>query len=235
LFDVRIFAMFCSVSCGKTPVYVVAFVLLICWSSAPMAASWFGDPDSGKRVINFQSKKHKPGNIVVSFTDRNLYYVLRNGQAISYPIAIPKKGAGWAGSFRVTDKKVNPDWVPTSRMRAENPKLPQSVPGGHPMNPLGVRALYVGNTLYRIHGTDAPWQIGDAVSRGCVRMFNKDVADLYDRVNVGTKVVVTWNKYNTSPSYASTRGSNRRTASSSREYDRDWVPPGAGDQWANFN
>ena len=82
-------------------------------------------------------------------------------------------------------------------MRAENPKLPNFVPGGHPLNPLGVRAMYLGSSAYRIHGTDAPWTIGQAVSKGCVRMLNEDVLDLYPRVPVGTHVTVTWQKFNT--------------------------------------
>ena len=80
-------------------------------------------------------------------------------------------------------------------MIAENPRLPRWVPGGHPMNPLGVRALYLGSSTYRIHGTDAPWTIGSAVSKGCIRMYNQDVLDLYPRTSVGAKVIVTWNKF----------------------------------------
>ena len=80
-------------------------------------------------------------------------------------------------------------------MRRENPELPAFVPGGHPRNPLGIRALYLGSTLYRIHGTDAPWTIGQEVSRGCIRMYNRDVVDLYSRVPVGTKVIVTWDRF----------------------------------------
>ena len=94
--------------------------------------------------------------------------------------------------MRISQKRVNPTWTPTPSMRAENPNLPAYVPGGHPKNPLGNRALYLGSSLYRIHGTDAPWTIGQPVSKGCIRMLNQDVADLYRRVGVGTKVTVTW-------------------------------------------
>jgi lipoprotein-anchoring transpeptidase ErfK/SrfK len=86
---------------------------------------------------------------------------------------------------------VNPGWTPTAEMRRENPDLPAHVPGGHPQNPLGVRAMYLGKSLYRIHGTDAPWSVGQAVSHGCIRMYNQDVADLYQRVPIGARVVVT--------------------------------------------
>ena len=155
-------------------------------------------------------------SIVVSFSDRRLYYVLKGKRAISYPIAVPKENAKWTGKFRVTAKRVDPTWTPTADMRRENPKLPRVVQGGDPKNPLGVRALYVGNTLYRVHGTDAPWLIGEKVSRGCVRMFNKDVIDLYNRVPVGSKIIVTYNRYKRSnPTYAS-YGSKKRNANFSR-------------------
>jgi len=95
----------------------------------------------------------------------------------------------------VSQKRVNPSWTPTPEMMKENPRLPRWVPGGHPMNPLGVRALYLGSSTYRIHGTDAPWTIGTNVSKGCIRMYNQDVLDLYPRVNVGTKVTVTYQNF----------------------------------------
>jgi len=136
-----------------------------------------------------------PGQIVASFADRRLYYVYDRGWAISYPIATPRRQSRWQGVMRISRKKVNPTWTPTASMRAENPRLPAFVPGGHPKNPLGKRALYLGSSLYRIHGTDAPWTIGQPVSKGCIRMHNQDVADLYRRVRIGTKVTVTWKSY----------------------------------------
>ena len=172
-----------------------------------------GSSATPRHIVSFPGK-HTPGSIIVSFGDRRAYYIMKGHKAISYPIAIPKKDAKWSGSFRITRKVVNPTWTPTAEMRRENPSLPRMVPGGHPRNPLGVRALYVGNTLYRLHGTDAPWLIGEAVSHGCVRMFNKDVIDLYNRVPVGTKVLVTWKRYKTRrPSYAA-YGSNKRRKTS---------------------
>jgi lipoprotein-anchoring transpeptidase ErfK/SrfK len=137
----------------------------------------------------------QPRQIIVSFGDRKLYWVQGRGQAISYPIAIPREQSRWQGVTAVSSKQVNPPWTPTPEMRRENPKLPAHVAGGHPLNPLGVRALYLGSSLYRIHGTDAPWTIGEAVSKGCIRMYNEDVVDLYNRVPVGTRVTVTWRKY----------------------------------------
>jgi len=152
--------------------------------------------DSGRRLVRF-SKKFKPGQLIVSFGDRRLYWISGRGKALSYPISIPNRQSRWSGSMRISRKKINPTWTPTPEMLAQNPRLPHMVPGGHPRNPLGKRALYLGNTLYRIHGTDAPWTIGKAVSKGCVRMHNADVADLYNRVPVGTRVTVTWRHFHT--------------------------------------
>jgi len=147
-----------------------------------------------RETVSF-SPRYEPNQIIVSFGDRKLYWIHRRGEAISYPIAVPREQSRWAGVTSVSSKRVNPGWTPTPEMRRENPKLPVHVPGGHPLNPLGVRALYLGSSLYRIHGTDAPWTIGTAVSKGCIRMYNEDVLDLYPRVPVGTKVTVTWKKF----------------------------------------
>ena len=160
----------------------------------------FGDSSGSyqSRYTARISSSYQPGQIIVSFGDRRLYYVVQKGQAISYPIAIPKGEARWQGVSTVSDKRVNPIWTPTAEMRRENPKLPAFVPGGHPRNPLGVRALYLGSSMYRIHGTDAPSQIGQEVSHGCIRMFNEDVLDLYERARIGTRVVVTWSRMQSS-------------------------------------
>jgi lipoprotein-anchoring transpeptidase ErfK/SrfK len=159
---------------------------------------------SGRETVRFATS-HAPGQVVVSFTDRRLYFVTRPGEALAYPIAIPREQSRWSGVTSVTQKRENPSWTPTPTMIAENPRLPRWVPGGHPMNPLGVRALYLGSSAYRIHGTDAPWTIGSAVSKGCIRMYNQDVIDLYPRVRVGAKVVVTWDSFRgrTGPASAS--------------------------------
>jgi hypothetical protein len=167
-------------------------------ASAQLFWDWGGGSaigGSGREVVRFGSHFGK-GQIVVSFGDRRLYFVTRPGEAISYPIAVPREQSRWQGTTAVSDKRVNPSWTPTPTMMAENPRLPRWVPGGHPMNPLGVRALYLGSSTYRIHGTDAPWTIGTAVSKGCIRMYNQDVLDLYPRVIVGTKVLVTWQRFN---------------------------------------
>lgn len=147
-----------------------------------------------KATVNF-STKYRPGDIVVSFGDRRLYHVTAPGRATSYPIAVPRPQSRWQATQRVSMKRENPDWRPTPRMRREDPSLPSVVKGGSKYNPLGVRALYLGSTLYRIHGTDAPWTIGKNVSKGCIRMHNEHVVELYERVRVGARVIATWKKF----------------------------------------
>jgi lipoprotein-anchoring transpeptidase ErfK/SrfK len=165
---------------------------------------WGGDSEwGGKRTMVSFNTKYRPGQLIASFGDRRLYYITKPGTAISYPIAIPREQSRWQGRLNVTQKRENPSWTPTPEMLRENPRLPAWVPGGHPMNPMGVRALYLGSSTYRIHGTDAPWTIGEAVSKGCIRMFNEDVLDLYPRVPVGTVVTVTWERFKTGPAMAS--------------------------------
>ncbi len=164
---------------------------------------------AGRQTVRF-SNQYSPGQVIVSFGDRRLYFITQRGVALSYPIAIPREQSRWSGVTSVSQKRINPSWTPTPTMIRENPRLPRWVPGGHPMNPLGVRALYLGSSTYRIHGTDAPWTIGSAVSKGCIRMYNKDVLDLYPRVNVGAKVVVTWNKFGGGGAPAAVTDSERR-------------------------
>ncbi|OJF90360.1 L,D-transpeptidase [Pararhizobium antarcticum] len=135
----------------------------------------------------------RPGTIVIDTNNRFLYLVTGKGQARRYGVGVGKPGFEWAGAHKVTRKAEWPTWTPPSEMRAREAAkghfLPVSMTGG-PENPLGARALYLGSTLYRIHGTNAPWTIGYAVSSGCIRMRNEDVVDLYERVKVGTKVIV---------------------------------------------
>lgn len=159
---------------------------------------WGGSPEygGGRSVVSFD-QQYKPGQIIVSFSDRRLYYIMKPGVALTYPVAVPMGEARWQGVTMVTSKRVNPPWTPTPDMVRVNPRLPRWVPGGHPMNPLGIRAMYLGTSAYRIHGTDAPWTIGQAVSHGCIRMTNEDVLDLYPRIPVGTRVTVTWQQFQT--------------------------------------
>jgi lipoprotein-anchoring transpeptidase ErfK/SrfK len=133
--------------------------------------------------------RYAPGTIVVSTTERRMYYVLGDGKAIKYGIGVGRPGFEWGGSQTITAKREWPDWRPPSQMLKRRPDLPRYMPGG-PENPLGARAMYLGSSLYRIHGSNEPETIGQAVSSGCIRMLNEDVIDLYDRAKVGTRVVV---------------------------------------------
>jgi lipoprotein-anchoring transpeptidase ErfK/SrfK len=141
-----------------------------------------------RQVVSFDGR-YAPGTIVVSTSERRLYYVLGNGQAIQYGVGVGRPGFTWAGSHSITMKREWPDWRPPAAMLKRRPDLPRFMPGG-PNNPLGARAMYIGSTIFRIHGSNEPQTIGQAVSSGCFRMSNQDVVDLYDRVKVGTRVVV---------------------------------------------
>ncbi|UDL95061.1 MULTISPECIES: L,D-transpeptidase [Lichenihabitans] len=130
-----------------------------------------------------------PGTIVISTEERRLYYVLPDHQAIKYGVGVGRPGFDWAGTKTVVAKREWPDWTPPAEMIRRRPDLPRHMAGGIE-NPLGARAMYLGGTLYRIHGSNEPDTIGQAVSSGCIRMTNDDVADLYDRVKIGTRAVV---------------------------------------------
>jgi lipoprotein-anchoring transpeptidase ErfK/SrfK len=130
-----------------------------------------------------------PGTIVVNTRSRYLYYVLGHNEALRYSIAVGQEGYGWSGVSTVSAKREWPDWTPTPGILRRYPNLPRHMEGG-PRNPLGARALYLGGTLYRIHGTNEPWKIGSAVSSGCIRLTNNDIVDLYNRTHLGAKVIV---------------------------------------------
>ena len=131
----------------------------------------------------------KPGTIIINTAERRLYYVIEEGRAMRYGIGVGRVGFTWKGVKTVTQKKEWPAWTPPPQMLARRPDLPRHMVGGID-NPLGARAMYLGSSLYRIHGSNEPETIGQAVSSGCFRMTNEDVVDLYNRVKVGTKVVV---------------------------------------------
>lgn len=136
---------------------------------------------------------HKPGTIVIDSEKKFLYLIEADGKARRYGVGVGKEGFGWSGTHKISRKAEWPDWRPPAQMiereRKKGRILPVHMKGG-PENPLGARALYLGSTLYRIHGTNAPWTIGTRASSGCIRMRNEDVVDLYERVKVGTRVVV---------------------------------------------
>ncbi|MGF0537151.1 L,D-transpeptidase [Agrobacterium sp. ES01] len=150
------------------------------------------DPRFLPQMVAYDGKE-KPGTIVIDTEQRFLYLVTGNGQARRYGVGVGKPGFQWAGRHKITAKREWPSWTPPqemiSREAAKGHYLPARMDGG-PENPLGARAMYLGSTLYRIHGTNAPWTIGYGVSSGCIRMRNQDVTDLYERVKVGTSVIV---------------------------------------------
>ena len=132
---------------------------------------------------------YTPGTIVVNTAERRLYLVTGNGEALRYGIGVGRDGMRWGGVHKITAKKEWPEWTPPSQMLRRRPDLPRHMVGGEE-NPLGARAMYIGSTLYRIHGSNEPETIGQAVSSGCFRMVNEDVIDLYNRVQVGATVIV---------------------------------------------
>ena len=141
-----------------------------------------------REIVAFNSQ-YAPGTVVVSTAERRLYFVMPNGEALRYGVGVGRPGFAWSGVKTVTAKKEWPSWTPPAAMIARRPDLPRYMAGGIE-NPLGARAMYIGNTEYRIHGSNEPDTIGQAVSSGCIRMTNDDVTDLYERVKVGAKVVV---------------------------------------------
>jgi lipoprotein-anchoring transpeptidase ErfK/SrfK len=141
-------------------------------------------------IVAFQGA-YQPGTIVVKTAERRLYLVLDQGQAVRYPVGVGKAGRQWAGTTQIDGKYRSPAWSPPDVVKRDNPALPAVIPGGSPSNPMGAAAMTLAGGEYAIHGTNSPRSIGGFVSYGCVRMFNEDVTDLYQRVSVGTQVVVT--------------------------------------------
>jgi lipoprotein-anchoring transpeptidase ErfK/SrfK len=146
------------------------------------------DPKWQKTVVFYRTTE-QPGTIIVQSDQRYLYVVQPGGRALRYGIGVGRDGFRWQGLVKITQKKEWPDWTPPPEMIERQPYLPRFMAGG-PGNPMGARALYIGTTIYRIHGTNAPETIGQAVSSGCFRLVNEDIEDLYARVPVGTKVIV---------------------------------------------
>lgn len=146
----------------------------------------------GKETVDFVTTQ-APGTIIIRTGERKLYYVLPEGRAIQYGIGVGREGFTWSGTDKITRKAKWPDWRPPKEMIARELERGNYIPAhmaGGPENPLGARALYIGDTMYRIHGTNQPWSIGLAVSSGCIRLLNEEVIDLYNRVDVGAQVLV---------------------------------------------
>jgi len=149
---------------------------------------WDGT-DFARTTVRYETK-YAPGTIVIDTAARRLYLIQANGSALRYGIGVGRVGFQWKGTHKITAKKEYPDWTPPAEMIARQRDVPRHMKGGDPDNPLGSRAMYLGSTLYRIHGSNDPDSVGEAESSGCFRMRNEDVADLYKRVPVGTTVVV---------------------------------------------
>src|SRR6266853_2164996 len=187
-----------SGAAAATPLQLFPFILIPAPQSAPPLVQSAPSGDEGivvemparlKRQIVGYATREAPGTVIIDTPNTYLYYVLGGGQAIRYGIGVGRDGFTWSGVQSVTRKAEWPDWTPPPEMIARQPYLPRQMAGG-PGNPLGARAMYLGGTVYRIHGTNAPQTIGTHVSSGCIRLTNHDVADLYSRVGVGTKVIV---------------------------------------------
>src|SRR5258708_648334 len=146
------------------------------------------DPKFEKQLVDYHGKEGA-GTIVVDTPNKFLFLVQGDGKAMRYGIGVGRPGFTWSGVKQISAKKEWPDWTPPPEMLVRRPDLPRHMEGG-PQNPLGARAMYLGSSLYRIHGSNEPWTIGTNVSSGCIRMRNEDVIDLYGRVNVGVKVIV---------------------------------------------
>ena len=141
-----------------------------------------------REIVSYYGKQ-APGTIVVDTKERRLYFVMPDGKAMRYGVGVGRPGFEWGGSMAITRKQEWPTWTPPPQMIKRRPDLPRFMPGG-PENPMGARAMYLGSSLYRIHGSNEPETIGQAVSSGCIRMINDDVIDLFERARVGTRVVV---------------------------------------------
>jgi lipoprotein-anchoring transpeptidase ErfK/SrfK len=186
---------------------IAALAAAVAAAATPAMAKLYYNPDTNRweeRTVNTHGHgsysaiprttvpydgKYKAGTIIVETSERRLYFVLPDGEAMKYGIGVGRDGFRWSGQHKITRKAEWPGWTPPAEMRKRVPDLPAYMPGG-PDNPLGARALYIGSTLYRLHGTSEPWTIGQAVSSGCIRLTNEDIIDLYDRVKVGSLVVV---------------------------------------------
>jgi lipoprotein-anchoring transpeptidase ErfK/SrfK len=186
-----------SASAGAAPLPLFPFIMTPPVQSAPQATAPQDDEDRTvtdlparlKRQVVSYATREAPGTIIIDTPNTYLYLVMGNGQAVRYGIGVGRDGFTWSGVQSITKKAEWPNWTPPAEMIARQPYLPRFMAGG-PGNPLGARAMYLGGTIYRIHGTNAPSTIGTHVSSGCIRLTNEDVADLYSRVNVGTKVIV---------------------------------------------
>jgi len=166
------------------------FLLVTAFAAATCMLSFSPRPAEAHGDLVAMKETYMPGTIVVHTGERRLYYVVGYGQAIRYPVGVGRAGKQWAGTSYIDGKYIRPDWSPPAVVRRDKPNLPNVVRGGSPHNPMGVAAMSIAGGEYAIHGTNQPSSIGHFVSYGCIRMYNEDIQDLYQRVSVGTRVVV---------------------------------------------
>ena len=163
--------------------FVVAVTATIAMINAPKAKA-------SPQVVPYAAE-YPSGTIVVKTNERRLYLIVEQGRAVAYPVGVGRAGKQWAGTTRIDGKYTNPAWSPPADVRRDKPSMPSVIPGGSPRNPMGVAAMTLSGGEYAIHGTNMPGSVGGFVSYGCIRMLNADITDLYQRVSVGTTVVVT--------------------------------------------
>jgi lipoprotein-anchoring transpeptidase ErfK/SrfK len=164
----------------------------VAWVAAGAIAAWALscglNPAHARETVSFEG--YMPGTVVVKTNERRLYYVLGGGKALRYPVGVGKAGKAWSGTAYILRMVRNPDWSPPAEVKRDHPNLPDIIKGGTPQNPMGAAAMTLSGGEYAIHGTNVPKSIGGFVSYGCIRMYNQDVLDLFERVHFGTPVVV---------------------------------------------
>jgi lipoprotein-anchoring transpeptidase ErfK/SrfK len=157
--------------------------LLVAFAVAPA-------PAKAAATVSVSSGDGPPGTIIVKTKERRLYFMTAEGRALVYPVGVGRAGRQWSGTTYIASKHIRPAWIPPPEVRRDKPSLPNVVPAGSPKNPMGAAALVLTRDYYAIHGTNTPSSIGAFVSYGCIRMHNRDIMDLFDRVDVGTRVIV---------------------------------------------
>jgi lipoprotein-anchoring transpeptidase ErfK/SrfK len=162
----------------------------VVWVFLLAAAAVGSAPAESREAVSFRAN-YSAGTIVVKTGERRLYYVIGDGQALRYPVGVGRAGKQWAGTSQIDGKYIKPAWAPPPEIIRDKPGITRMIPGGSPRNPMGVAALTLSGGEYAIHGTNRPGSVGGFVSYGCIRMYNQDVMDLFQRVSVGTPVVVT--------------------------------------------
>jgi lipoprotein-anchoring transpeptidase ErfK/SrfK len=170
--------------------FMLSLRLVAAYSAAFLLAATTPDLAQAREIVAF-TDAYSSGTVVVKTSERTLYYVLGSGKAVRYPVGVGRAGKQWTGTASISGKYLHPAWSPPDEVRRDKPSLPNVIPGGSPSNPMGAAAMTISGGEYAIHGTNNPGSIGGFVSYGCIRMYNADVLDLYNRVSWGTVVVVT--------------------------------------------